>query len=184
MGQDKALLPFGESTMLEFLLRRLRRCCEEVILVTHADRPYHDLRTPVIFDVMPEKSSLGGLYSGLLLSPADVNFVCACDMPLIQPALVERLFELFAGVDAVLPEIDGRLEPLCAIYSKACLPAIHERLLAQDLRMTGWLKQVRTRLISKSDLLRYDPRLDSLCNVNTAADYQRLLQLTAEELAV
>lgn len=184
LGRDKAQLPLGNTTVIEFLIARLRQVCEEVIVVTRPDQPYPNLAARALFDVMPGKFSLGGLYSGLLQSPAQANFVCACDMPLISPLLVDHLFEQLDDFDVVVPRRDGRVEPLCAVYTKACLPAIHARLLAGDLRMSGWLEGVRTRFVEKEELQKIDLTLQSFFNLNTAADYQQLLALLGNDTAI
>ena len=183
MGRDKAQLPFGGTTVIEFLMARLRKVCEEVIIVARPEQTYTHPHARVVFDVVPGKFGLGGLYSGLLQSPAEINFVCACDMPLIAPALVEYLFTRLPGFDAVVPRIEGQAEPLCAIYAKTCLPALQERLRADDLRLSGWLAQVNTCFVEKHELQRYDARLRSFTNLNTSWDYERQLAYLQEETA-
>ncbi|MGH7495577.1 MAG: molybdenum cofactor guanylyltransferase [bacterium] len=184
MGRDKALLPLGNTTVIEFLMARLRQVCEEVIVVTRLEQPYSSLGASVLFDLMPDKFSLGGLYSGLLQSPAQVNFVCACDMPLISPSVVSYLLELLTDFDVAVPRLEGQVEPLCAVYTKACLPAIHARLLAGDLRMSGWFDSVRARFVGKDELQKHDPKLQSFSNLNTMADYQQLLIRIENETAI
>lgn len=181
MGRDKAQLPLGKITALEFLIVRLRQVCDEVIVVTRPEQRYAHLQARVLFDVMPGTFSLGGLYSGLLQSPAETNFVCACDMPMIAPPLVSHLFARASEFDAIVTEIDGRAEPLCAVYNKSCLPFIHARLCAKDLRMSGWLASVRTHFVGKNELQQYDPKLRSFLNLNTAADYEQLLAYLKDE---
>jgi molybdopterin-guanine dinucleotide biosynthesis protein A len=184
LGRDKAQLPLGNTTVIEFLIARLRQACEEVIVVTRPEQPYPNIGARVVFDVMPGKFSLGGLYSGLLQSPAQANFVCACDMPLILPPLVAKLFERLEDFDVVVPRRDGQVEPLCAVYTKVCLPVIHARLLAGDLRMSGWLESVRTRFVEKDELRELDARLQSFFNLNTEADYQQVLALLENDTAI
>ena len=181
MGQDKALLPWSDSTLIEALMARLRPVCDEVLIVTRPEQPYTQLGARQLFDVTPEPSSLGGLYSGLLQSPTVANFACACDMPLIEPDLVHHLFDQLADFAAVVPRLDGRIEPLCAVYSKACLPAIQARLRANDLRLSGWQTGVRTFFVEKSELQKHDPQLRSFLNLNTAAEYQHLLNTDHED---
>lgn len=181
MGRDKALLPLGDTTVIAFLIKRLRQVCDEIIVVTRQKQSYPHLDARVVFDVMTDTFSLGGLYSGLLQSPAQTNFVCACDMPLIAPPLVSFLFEQLADYDAVVPRIGGRAEPLCAVYAKSCLPAIHACLLDHDLRMSGWLTRVRTRFIAEKELRNHDPELHSFLNLNTETDYHALLGLIQEK---
>ncbi len=177
MGTNKALLPFGKTTVLDFMIARLQQVCEEVILVTTPAPTYPHLPLRKIFDVVAGKFSLGGLYTGLLQSPSEANFVCGCDMPLLEPKLVRYLLHQIAGYDAVVPRIDGCFEPLCAVYSKACLPYIEAQLQTTDLRMTSWLTQARVRLVSQEELRLIDPEMLSFMNMNTPEDYQRMIRL-------
>lgn len=174
MGEDKALLPFGKTTVLDFLIGRLQRVCDEVILVTTPAQSYSNVSVRKIFDLVSGKFGLGGLYSGLLQSPAEINFVCGCDMPLLEPKLVRALVAQCAGFDAVVPQVEGFFEPLCAVYSKACLPYIAAQLQTDDLRMTSWFAQARVRIVSEEELRAVDPELRSLMNMNTRADYERM----------
>lgn len=175
MGTNKALLPLGKTTVLDFITTRLEQACEEVLLVTTPRQPYPQMRARKIFDVMEGKSSLGGLYSGLLQSPAEANFVCGCDMPLITPEMINYLFARLETNDAVVPKLDGFFEPLCAVYRKSCLPYIEAQLRTSELRMTHWFAQARVLAPGKEEL----PDVRSFLNLNTPEDYARL----QEELA-
>lgn len=177
MGTNKALLPFGKTTVLEFMNARLQQAGAEVILVTTPEQGYAHLPQRKIFDVLEGKLSLGGLYSGLLHSPSAASFVCGCDMPLLAPELVRYLFAQLGDHDAVVPKIDGYFEPLCAVYAKACLPYIAAQLQTEDLRMTSWFKHARVRIVGEEELRAIDPHLHSFLNMNTPEDYQRLLAL-------
>lgn len=176
LGREKAFLPWQGSTFIETLITNLREICQEVLLVT---TPQHDLTSlpaRVVHDVLPGKNSLGGLYAGLAQSNQPVNFVCACDMPLLLPALVRDLINKREGFDAVVPHAHDRLQPLCAVYTKACLPFIEQQLQRNELRMTAWLAQARVRLVPEAELRSIDPTLQSFFNVNTEEDYQKLLE--------
>lgn len=179
MGTNKALLPFGKTTVLEFLIARLQQAGAEVILVTTPEQGYAHLPQRKIFDVIEGKLSLGGLYTGLLHSPNDASFVCGCDMPLLAPELVRHLFAQLGDYDAVVPRINGYFEPLCAVYAKACLPYIAAQLQTEELRMTSWFKHARVRLVHEAELRSVDPSLHSLLNMNTPEDYQHMLALIA-----
>jgi molybdopterin-guanine dinucleotide biosynthesis protein A len=177
MGANKALLPFGKTTVLDFMIARLQQACEEVILVTTPAQTYAHAQVRKVFDVVQGKSGLGGLYSGLLQSPAEINFVCGCDMPLIAPELVQYLFAQLADYEAVVPQIEGYFEPLCAVYSKACLPYIAAQLQTPELRMTSWLAHARVRMVGEEELRAVDPLLHSFLNMNTPEDYARMRRL-------
>ncbi len=177
MGKNKALLPFGKTNVLDFMIARLQQVCDEVIIVTTPTQAYPHLRLRKIFDIVENKFSLGGLYSGLLQSPTEINFVCGCDMPLLEPQLIRYLIAQIDDNDAVVPNLGGFFEPLCAVYSKVCLPYIAAQLQTEDLRMTSWLKQARVRFVEEEELSVIDPMMLSFLNMNTPEDYQRMRNL-------
>lgn len=176
LGREKAFLPWQGSTFIETLVTNLKGICQEVLLVT---TPQHDLTflpARVVYDILPDKNSLGGLYAGLAQSNQPVNFVCACDMPLLLPELVRNLINKLEEFDAVVPHAHDRLQPLCAVYTKACLPFIEQQLQRNKLRMTAWLTQARVRIVPEAEVCGIDPALQSFFNVNTEEDYQKLLE--------
>ncbi len=179
MGANKALLPLGNTTVMDFMIARLQQVCTEVILVTTPEQSYSHLSVKKVFDVVEGKLSLGGMYSGLLQSPAEANFICGCDMPFLEPQLVRRLFAQLADYDAVVPQLDGFFEPLCAVYRKTCLPHIAAQLQTPELRLTRWFDHARIRVVSKEELREVDPTLRSFMNMNTPEEYAHVQQVFA-----
>ena len=71
--------------------------------------------------------------------------------------------------DAVVPESDSRrgLEPLCAYYGPACVPAIERRIESGDRRVIAFYDDVRLARISAAEVAAFgDPAL-LFMNVNT-----------------
>ncbi len=62
---------------------------------------------------------------------------------------------------------DFNLHPLHAVYTKQCLGPIEARLNAGDLRVISFYPDVRVRVLSQSELERWDPQHLSLFNANT-----------------
>ncbi|TMI83117.1 MAG: molybdenum cofactor guanylyltransferase, partial [Bacillati bacterium ANGP1] len=73
-------------------------------------------------------------------------FVCGCDMPFLNPALIRYLGALAEGMDVVIPRHGGEYEPLHAVYTPACLEPLR-RCAARGDRNTGFLAEVRTRIV-------------------------------------
>ena len=134
LGRDKAVEPFAGEPLIRRAIRRAVdaiSASEVVVVVADTARgmalplgPEH--RTAV--DVFPDCGSLGGIYTGLNAARTDWSLVVACDMPFLSGPLLAQMATMRDGVDAVVPEIDGRPEPTHALYSRRCLPAIEERL--------------------------------------------------------
>ena len=178
MGHTKGLLTIGSTTLIEVVLARVREACATVLLVTNTPETYRQLEVPTVPDALPERRSLVGIYTGLLRSNGPA-FVCACDMPFLNPALIRHLGVLAQGVDAVVPRHGEEYEPLHAVYTPACLDPIR-RCLARGDRNTGFLGDVRVRVVETEEIRRFDPDLRSFINVNTPEDYARVQRMVTE----
>ena len=135
--------------------------------------------TRVALDLYPGLGSLGGIFSGLSAARHPYALVVGCDMPFLNPDLMRHLLSLREGFDVVAPVIDGRPEPVHAVYSRVCLPHIEERLKTGELKITGFYNRVRVRYVPEEEILRFDPDLLSFFNVNSPADLERAHALTA-----
>jgi len=180
MGRPKGLLPIGKATLIETVLARVREACASVLLVTNTPESYRQLGIPMVSDALPDRRSLVGIYTGLLRAEGPA-FVCGCDMPFLNPALIRHLGTLVEGVDAVIPRHAGEYEPLHAVYTPACLDPIR-RCLSRGDRNTGFLGDVRVRVVEVEEIRRFDPDLRSFINVNTPEDYARIQRMMAERL--
>lgn len=138
MGRDKALMPCGESTLVEHVARLLDRVCGSVVLVGCPER-YRALPFRTIPDLLPDQGPLGGIEAALSVSGCEWRLIVACDMPSITLELLELLVDATrqSAADSIVPvSPDGRLQPLCAVYHRRCLGAI-SGLLSRGVRRMG-----------------------------------------------
>ena len=85
----------------------------------------------MIPDLWPDCGPLGGIVSALEQSPYEWNLFLAVDMPFVP---VEVLRSLVAAVRVdyrvVLAEAEGKIQPLCGVYSRRTLPILRAELEA------------------------------------------------------
>jgi molybdopterin-guanine dinucleotide biosynthesis protein A len=172
MGQNKALLSLGGQRLVDRVIGVLRQVFTDLLLVTNSPEVYADLGVPMVGDVVPDKGSLGGVYSAVYHAPAPYCFVVACDMPFLSAAVIRYLIAQLADDDVVIPDIHGEMQPLHAIYSKACLAPMLRRIEANRLRIVGFLPDVRVRLVTAEDLQPLDPDWRVFQNLNTPEEFQ------------
>jgi len=97
-------------------------------------------------------------------------------VPLLVPAFVRRMVELTAGFDIAVVEIDGRLQPLSAVYRRDRVLPEADQLLAADRRRPIFLfETLRTRRVLPAEMMQVDPQLLTLQNLNTPEDYKKAL---------
>ena len=175
MGQDKALLRCKGLTLLETVVAALRPLAREIVIVADRADKYDlpDCRT--VGDAYPQSGPLGGILTGMGALGTGHHLVVACDMPALQPAVLRLLLNSATPEwDVVVPEIAGRMEPLCAVYAETAIPALHAFLAGGGRALQRALAQVRTLRISEAQLRRHDPDLLTFTNLNTPDDLERL----------
>ena len=185
LGRDKAVEPIGGQPLIQRVIQRVEHVCQEIAVVVADQERAADLplepQHQVVLDRYAGAGSLGGIFSGLDAASNQWTLLVACDMPFLNLSLLRRMLALREDADAVVPVIDGRPEPTHALYSKACLPFIEPRLIAGDLKISGFYEQVRVRYVPEEEVAALDPEFLSFFNVNTPEDLERALSLAARE---
>jgi molybdopterin-guanine dinucleotide biosynthesis protein A len=170
MGKDKALMDFRGEPLARRVARRLRRVCRRVVIVGGAGRGYEALGLPWWPDPpdLAGRGPLAGLIAALERAPAVL--LVACDLPFMEPCVLRRLLRRAGQAPVAIPIIDGRLEPLAALYRRPALAAARDSLAAGSGRMGDLLQSPGARLIPGGWL--GPPSLLELAfrNLNTPAD--------------
>lgn len=184
---EKALLEFEGKTILERLLENLFRVVDEVILSAR-DASQKEKLIPVIenfpdrqirfcFDTLEDAGPLEGIRAGLLESKSEYSFVCAGDMPFVNPEVVDLLFEKAGGHDAALPRWDERMfEPLHAVYSRKMLPEIEKAFERGKHSVLAPVFQMQDVVfVEVSEIREIDPELRTFANINTVEDLENMI---------
>ncbi|MCF8104812.1 MAG: molybdenum cofactor guanylyltransferase [Desulfohalobiaceae bacterium] len=182
-GINKGLLQLQQESFLERLQKVLKPFVSEIILVTKSPRLYQGMGfRKVISDIYKVRSSLAGVHAALVQAENSHVFLSACDAPLLKPELVRHLLACTSSEDeVVVPASDEYFEPLCAVYSKSCLPVIESLLDRECLKISNLFSRIRLKKIPYRSLQQYDPRLESFINVNSLQDLERIKNLQSEE---
>jgi molybdopterin-guanine dinucleotide biosynthesis protein A len=129
-------------------------------------------------DLHKERGPLEGLAAGLrqLAGRADAAYATACDVPLLSPAFVARMFELLGNHEIAVPRDIEQHHPLAAVYRTSVLAHVERLLGADRLRPRFLFDEVNTREIPVEQLRSVDPELATLENLNYEADYLAALK--------
>ncbi|HKO30579.1 MAG TPA: molybdenum cofactor guanylyltransferase [Nitrospiraceae bacterium] len=182
MGQDKRYLVVGEQTLLERGLGVLRRIFQEVLVVIAQDSPPLEIDARVVRDLVPDCGSLGGIYTGLTQATTPYIFVTACDMPFLNQAVITQFTNRINTADIVMARLAARLHPMHALYSKGCLPAMEQMIVARQLKIRELVSHasLRVQYVTEADLLTIDPTWRSFYNVNTPEDLEAACSLLVQ----
>lgn len=183
MGRDKASLPFGDDTMLSRVVSILAEVASEIVVVARRGQtlppprplpPGATLR--VAHDDVEGQGPIGGLVPGLRALPTPLAFASSCDVPFLSGAFVRRMVEALGNTDIAIPESDGHLHPLAAVYRRDVVLASAEALLAADRLRPVFLLEKHPHVVVPAAVLReVDPELLSLANLNTPEAYEAAL---------
>jgi len=177
-GRNKAFLKVGGRDILDRTLDTLGPMFGDILLVTREPGLYRGRPVRVVTDVYDVRSSLTGIHAGLVHAASDFAFMVACDAPFLRPALVRLLLgEIEPTADVIVPVRDGHYEPLCAVYSKRCIPHIEEMLDRQNFRIFDFFGDVRLKVVADGKLRQADAEMLSFFNVNTPQAHQASQEL-------
>lgn len=181
LGKDKAMELIGGESLLQRVLIRLATFSTDIILVVApGQEKLPDSFPPgtrIIHDIFPDEGSLGGIYSGLTVSPSFHSLLVACDMPFLNVPLLQYLLEVSPSYDVVVPKVGDYLEPLHAVYSKNCIAPIRRLLEQGNHRILDFFPQVKVKYVTEEELNRFDPEHLSIFNINTQEELDRARQL-------
>jgi len=171
MGSNKALLPYCGGRFIEAIYRQMVELFHEVLLVTNTPEQYAFLPCRKVADIYSGMGALAGLHAGLFNSAGSCMFAVGCDMPYLNSCLIRRIAALHDGADVVIPHGDKGVEPLHALYGKACLAPMEQALLTGEKRIVSFFPGVRVSHLSRADVAALDPEFDSFRNINTPQEY-------------
>ena len=181
MGRDKATLPFGPELMLQRVVRLIGDVVEpeNIVVVAAPNQALPDLPhdISVVRDTLEFRGPLQGLATGLpvIQNRCDAVYATGCDVPLLVPAFVDRMFSLLDDYEIAVPFDGEHHHSLAAVYRPLVLPFIQSLLNSDRLRPRFLLDEVRTREIPVDDLRGVDPQLSTLKNLNHYEDYLETL---------
>ena len=174
MGRDKRRLYWDREPFLDRVCRLIGNLFDEILVVT-AEEDYDCSHLPVrlVTDKIPQKGSLGGMYTGLLEAKNSLIFVVACDMPFLVNESISRLC-LQPASDVVVVKLSTGLQPLHARYSKHCAPFIEQMIQKGDLKIQNLVTQpgLNVKIIEETLFDDIDPYRKSFMNINTPADLE------------
>jgi len=129
----------------------------------------------IVRDLFPNAGPLAGVVTGLAAASTDVCLALSCDAPLLQPQLLKALNHGLGAAAAFVPEIEGRLQPLVAVYRKsACLESFRACVDAGNLALTLAVRAVNPRLMQEPEARVLDPDLLSFQSANASAELEAL----------
>ena len=188
LGKEKHTEPVAGRSLIERVIERLSPLSTEILIVISQRQSrssftsYAQVR--MVVDLHAGGGPLGGIYTGLVQSSSFSNLAVACDMPFLNGGLLRYMIDLAPGFDIVMPRIGDYREPLHAVYTRDCLPAMESLIEEGNLKVSDLVDLVRVRYVGKEEIESFDPEHLSFFNVNTTEDLERARELALREAAI
>ena len=196
MGTDKRRLRlWGEHgpMLLEYMVTRAARFSDDIIVALNDPEAWSGLQARLVRDEVERSGPLAGLAAGLAVCRHEYALALACDLPLVQDALIDALLAYPRPYDAlapIRPDEGARAprnrmaaEPLLAIYRHTCLAAIRDCLQRGARALVEPLEMVDARYLAPDIWRQYDPHGVSFINVNNPEDVERVKKIISVGLS-
>ncbi|MFH2131047.1 MAG: molybdenum cofactor guanylyltransferase [bacterium] len=165
MGTDKSLLSIAGKPMIQHIVDQLRHNFQHLLISANEPGKYDFMDVPVVFDQQKGMGPLMGILSSLQQSPTELNFITTCDAPDIRLPIVRKMLCEAEDHDAVIPlSVDGRYEPLFAVYRKSVIHHCQELIEAGERKIATLFDRVSIKV------LNFD-QPDWFQNINTPEEY-------------
>lgn len=171
-GIDKSQLVVDGKSFLEHIISELPDKYELKISYNKNTLP-EMYNKYVIKDIVQGIGPLGGIYTALKKMDSDIVLVVPCDMPFFEIKLAKILESKFNNFyDAIVWKAgDGKIHPLCGLYSKTCIPVIEEFIKNKNYKITDILNNVSTLYLDAAEENIHDKLFT---NINTLDNYYKL----------
>lgn len=173
LGQDKASLPFGASSLLQHVVDHLSALSTDIVAVIRRDQSLSVRGARLVHDSRPEGGALVGIGTGLRVARHAWSLVIACDMPWVSLPLVRYMRAQTRLHDIVVPHPPPGYEPLHALYHRRCISAVWHALDTGQMRLISFYAGLRVREISADEIARIDSLGRSFFNINTPEELER-----------
>ncbi len=180
-GAHKAFALYKGVSFWEHSFNALEGVTDTQIIVSHpalVERFKTITNLSVIEDDqrMQGNGPMAGIYSAMNQVNAKWYVVLSCDIPAIQKQVITELLALMSDtVEAIIPVIEGRFQPLVGLYHHSTFPKIKELLHNGNYRLMSLLEQINVQYVNENDL-NVDPKV--FRNIN---DLDAFTELTHDE---
>jgi molybdopterin-guanine dinucleotide biosynthesis protein A len=135
MGRDKALLELAGEPLALHAVRKLRRVCADVHILS--SKPELERFAPLVRDLQPGCGPMGGLEAALEHSEHEWSLFLPVDMPFLPAAFLAAWVRGVVGgrwgaVRVALFTVDGVPQPLLSMLHRDVAPYVREAMRSRE----------------------------------------------------
>lgn len=191
MGRDKAWLEIAGRPMIEHVIAALQPVTSSLAIIANHEK-YKRLGFPVIADTNPGIGPLEAIRTALANSLTPFVVLTGCDMPFVTSELFAFLLNIANQQQQKTPDSrlqtpdlplaiaplneEGKLEPLCALYSTKALEAVTHLIDSGVRKVSCLYERIPARLVSFDEIKHLQNAQLFFENINMPEEYERAVK--------
>ncbi|MEH7224873.1 molybdenum cofactor guanylyltransferase [Bacillus sp. JJ1566] len=179
-GSPKAFAKLHDKFFYQYAIDALEGNVDKLLLVSHPalKEKFRNQTSLEIIQDLPEfkgNGPLAGMLTVMKKEVSDWYIVLPCDTPFVTNELVTQLitFTNDQRIDAVVPVINDRQQPLIAVYHSRVAKKIEQLLKEQHFKMSQLLDSCHVKFVTNQDLQLQGLEFE---NINNKSEYEKIQQ--------
>jgi len=172
MGEDKALLPFGNhKTLTAYQYEKLKKVFHTVSISAKENK--FDFNCPIITDIYEESSPLVGILSIFeTMKEIDEVFILSVDAPFVDDAIIAKIMEKNTkSADVIVAKSPNGIQPLCGLYKRSILTLANKQYEKNNHKLQDLLALAKTETVLFKENKPFT-------NLNHPKEYEDALKLS------
>jgi len=178
---DKAVADLGGKPMTRRVADRVAGVVDEVVVNCRPEQAAglreamagFPLAVEYAEDENPDQGPVAGIRNGLAAAGGEYAFVVACDMPFVDPALADYLFDRAASCEGAVPRLeDGWFQTTQAVYRTDAMRRACDAALGRgDRRIVAPLDDLEYVVLGENEIANV-ASTRSFENLNTREEFE------------
>lgn len=170
MGREKGLVEFHGKPLIQYGIDLLARYTDH-LLISSDNSDYLPFGLELVPDAITGQGPVAGLAASLQHSATPWNLVIACDLPFLEPGLIDILLESDHESQAVIPVHHGGMEPLVGRYHSDLATQFAQAVSSGNLALHKLLLTMKVHYLEVGQQIEQHPRM--FTNFNTMNDLEK-----------
>ena len=167
MGEDKSLLPFKNSTLIEYQYNRLSKIFKKVYISSKTNK--FDFDCDIIYDNNSDISSPMVALESILDYIETKVFIIGVDIPFVRDDTILKLVESSKSYNITVAKDEIYIHNLCGVYSKSILPIV-KTYINNNIHKINNLLQADTNIVTFTNK-------EQFLNLNNKEQYKEALKI-------
>ncbi|GGA80996.1 molybdenum cofactor guanylyltransferase [Ornithinibacillus halotolerans] len=175
-GEQKAFVERAGLPFYHYAINAMKPIVDSMVLVTNDELIHRFQETKPFLSIITDVDNyaglgpLAGIYSGMDHLDAELYLVSPIDVPFIETSVYHSLLNHFEnGVDAIIPVVKGKMQPITSIFHQSLKSKIKDQLDQKALSPKQLFSKANVRFVE----MDYDR---AFLNINYQADYEQYVK--------